>query len=57
MSEDVSSSNLWRAGRDTVRRVEALEPSAVLEIHVGPRNARYYQEVRTLVPYFVAESS
>lgn len=39
-------SDLWRAGQQTVRLVEALEPSALLEVHVGPRNTRYYQEVR-----------
>lgn len=36
---------MWRAGTQTVRRVEAVEPSAILEIHVGPRKTRYYQEV------------
>lgn len=28
-----------------MRRLEALEPSAILDVHLGPRNTRYYQEV------------
>lgn len=29
----------------TVRRIEALEPSALLEVRVGGRRSRYYREV------------
>lgn len=43
--EDTSRPGFWRAGPQTVRRLEALEPSALLEIHTGPRSMRYYQEV------------
>lgn len=32
----------------TVRRIEALAPSALLEVLLGPRNSRYYQQVRVL---------
>ncbi|CAM9095038.1 unnamed protein product, partial [Ectocarpus fasciculatus] len=35
----------WRAGPQTVRRIEALAPSALLEVHVGPRSTRYYKEI------------
>ncbi len=45
VSEDASPPSFWRAGSQTVRRLEALEPSALLEVHLGPRNTRYYQEV------------
>lgn len=40
----------------TVRRIEALEPSALLEVRVGGHNSRYYREVSThhLVAYTVA---
>ncbi|CAM9792580.1 unnamed protein product [Hapterophycus canaliculatus] len=47
--EDSSNPNCWRAGPQTVRRVEALEPSALLEVHVGPRNTRHYQKVEAQV--------
>ncbi|CAM9759266.1 unnamed protein product [Pylaiella littoralis] len=45
LSEDTARPGFWRAGPQTVRRVEAVEPSAVLEVHVGPRKTRYYQEI------------
>lgn len=43
--QEIPSSEFWRAGRETVRRVEALEPSALLEVHLGIRSTRFYQEV------------
>ncbi|CAM9465418.1 unnamed protein product, partial [Scytosiphon promiscuus] len=43
--EDPSNPTCWKAGPQTVRRVEALEPSALLQVHVGPRNTRHYQMV------------
>lgn len=44
--EESSREACWRAGPQTVRRIEALAPSALLEVHVGPRSTRYYKEVR-----------
>ena len=46
VSDNDSDRTTWRAGRRTVRRVDALEPSALIEVHTGPRNTRHYQEVR-----------
>ncbi|CAM9328165.1 unnamed protein product, partial [Laminaria digitata] len=45
VSERDSDRTSWRAGRRTVRRVDALEPSALVEVHTGPRNTRYYKEI------------
>eukprot|EP00904_Undaria_pinnatifida_P002624 jgi/Undpi1/12362/HiC_scaffold_5.g02034.m1 len=49
----VSGSNsdrqTWRAGRRTVRRLEALEPSALIEVHAGSRNTRHYKEIPSQV--------
>eukprot|EP00903_Cladosiphon_okamuranus_P016266 g15002.t1 len=49
VAEDDSRPGLWRAGPQTVRRLEAIEPAALLEIHVGPRKTRYYQEIGSQV--------
>eukprot|EP00752_Nemacystus_decipiens_P012918 g11433.t1 len=47
--EDSSRPGFWGAGPQTVRRLEAREPSALLEIHTGPRKTRYYQEIESQV--------
>lgn len=58
VAEENVRPNLWRAGHDTVRRIETFEPSALLEVHVGPRKTRHYQQVWILLsPKIVLRST
>ncbi|CAM9378233.1 unnamed protein product [Ascophyllum nodosum] len=42
---DASSPHIWRGGPKTVRMLEALEPSALLDIQLGQPKMRYYREI------------